>query len=213
MAKNITYAITAFLVILFVMVPCTGFGVSTSAEPVIKHEQSADTRMIASTESPTVIPMKTAKPQKVIKKPEYFTEVKDGKITTSSLKSICKYVGKMYSIDADLLRAIVFVESNYKVDCDGTSGDKGLCQIVERFHTERMEKLNVTDIYDPYSNILLCADFLAELKFSQYGGDIYFVLMAYNMGLSGATKHYEDGKISEYAYKVMDKYVNLKGDD
>lgn len=37
--------------------------------------------------------------------------------------------------------------------------------------------------------------------------------MAYNMGLSGATKHYEDGKISEYAYKVMDKYENLKGDD
>ena len=195
MTKNITYAITVFLVILFVMAPCNGFGVSTFVEPVIKHEQSADTQMIASTESPTVIPMKTAKPQKVIKKPAYFTEVKDGKITTSSLKSICKY------------------ESDYQVDCDGTSGDKGLCQIVEHFHTDRMEKLNVTDIYDPYSNILLCADFLAELKSGQYGGDIYFVLMAYNMGLSGATKHYEDGKISEYAYKVMDKYVNLKGDD
>lgn len=213
MAKNITYAITAFLVILFVMVPCTGFDVSTSAEPVIKHEQSAGAQMIASTESPTVIPMKTAKPQKVIKKPAYFTEVKDGKITTSSLKSICEYVGKKYSIDADLLQAIVFVESDYQVNCDGISGDKGLCQIVERFHTERMEKLNIIDIYEPYNNILLCADFLAELKSSQYGGDIYFVLMAYNMGLSRATKHYEDGKISEYAYKVMDKYENLKGDD
>lgn len=213
MAKNITYAITAFLVILFVMVPCTGFGVSTFAEPVIKHEQSAGVQMIASTESPTVIPMKTAKPQKVIKKPAYFTEVKDGKITTSSLKSICEYVGKKYSIDADLLQAIVFVESDYQVNCDGISGDKGLCQIVERFHTERMEKLNIIDIYEPYNNILLCADFLTELKSSKYGGDIYFVLMAYNMGLSGATRHYEDGKISEYAYKVMDKYENLKGDD
>lgn len=213
MVKNITYAITAFLVILFVMVPCTGFDVSTSAEPVIKHEQLADTQIIASTESPTVIPIKTAKPQKVIKKPAYFTEVKDGKITTSSLKSICKYVGKKYDIDADLLRAIVFVESDYQVNCDGISGDKGLCQIVERFHTERMKKLHISDIYDPYSNVLLCADFLTELRTSKYGGDIYFVLMAYNMGLSGATKHYEDGKISEYAYKVMDKYENLKGDD
>ena len=213
MAKNITYAITAFLAILFVMAPCTGFDVLTSAEPVIKHEQSADVQMIASTESPTVIPMRTVKSQKLKKKPAYFTEIKDGKITTSSLKSICKYVGKKYSIDPILLQAIVFVESDYKVDCDGTSGDKGLCQIVERFHMERMEKLNITDIYEPYSNILLCADFIAELKSSKYGGDIYFVLMAYNMGLSGATKHYEDGKISEYAYKVMNKYENLKGDD
>lgn len=213
MVKNIRYAITAFLVILFVMVPCTGFGVSTSVEPVIKHEQTADTQMIAPTKSPTVIPMKNAKPQKVIKKPAYFAEVKDGKITTPSLKSICEYVGRKYDIDADLLHAIVFVESNYQVNCDGKSGDKGLCQIVERFHTERMEKLNIADIYEPYSNILLCADFLTELKSSKYGGDIYFVLMAYNMGLSGATKHYEDGKISEYAYKVMNKYEILKGDD
>ncbi len=213
MTKNITYAITAFLVILFVMTPCTGFDVSTSTEPVIKHEQPADIQIITSTESPTVIPMKTVKSQKVKKKPAYFTEIKDGKITASSLKSICKYVGKKYSIDPILLQAIVFVESDYKVDCDGTSGDKGLCQIVERFHMERMEKLNITDIYEPYNNILLCADFIAELKSSKYGGDIYFVLMAYNMGLSGATKHYEDGRISEYAYKVVDKYEKLKGDD
>ncbi|MCM1179365.1 MAG: hypothetical protein NC347_03855 [Clostridium sp.] len=97
MAKNITYAVTAFLVILFVMAPCTGFGVSTSAEPVIGHGLSADVPMIATTESPTAIPMKTVKPQKVTKKPAYFTKVKDGKITTSSLKSICGYVGKKFS--------------------------------------------------------------------------------------------------------------------
>ena len=147
MAKNITYAITAFLVILFVMVPCTGFGVSTSTEPVIKHEQSAGAQMIASTESPTVIPMKTAKPQKVIKKLAYFTEVKDGKITTSSLKSICKYVGKKYSIDADLIQAIVLVESDYQVNFDVISDVIDLCQIVELFLPIRLDMLNINDIY------------------------------------------------------------------
>lgn len=213
MTKHTTYAIVSFLVILIVMMPCTGFGVSTSVEPIIEHKKSAYVQNIASTASPTAIPMKTIKPKKAEKEAAYFTEVKDGKITSSSLKSICKYVGKKYNIDPILLQAIVFVESDYKVNCDGTSGDKGLCQIVERFHTERIEKLNIADIYEPYSNILLCADFLTELKSSKYGGDIYFVLMAYNMGLSGATKHYEDGKISEYAYKVMNKYEILKGDD
>lgn len=210
MTKHIIYAMTSLFVILMVLVPCTGFGASTSAEPVIEHKKSAYVQNITSTASPTAVPMKTIKPEN---ETAYFTEVKEGKITSSSLKSICEYVGKQYNIDPILLQSIVFVESDYKVNCDGTSGDKGLCQIVERFHTERMEKLNIADIYEPYSNILLCADFLTELKSSKYGGDIYFVLMAYNMGLSGATKHYEDGKISEYAYKVMNKYEILKGDD
>ena len=139
-----------------------GFGTSTLAEPSVDHIESAQVYDVETTEPPMVIPAKTVKPQKIKKKPAYFTGIKDGKITISSLKSICKYVGKQYDIDPDLLQAIVFVESDYEVNCDGISGDKGLCQIVERFHTERMEKLNITDIYDPHSNILLCADFLAS---------------------------------------------------
>lgn len=208
-----TRNISALCLIIMIVVSCMGFGTSTLAEPSVDHIESAQVYDVETTEPPMVIPAKTVKPQKIKKKPAYFTDIKDGNITISSLKSICKYVGKQYDIDPDLLQAIVFVESDYKVNCDGISGDKGLCQIVERFHTERMEKLNITDIYDPHSNILLCADFLAELKASKYGSDIYFVLMAYNMGLTGATKHYEDGIISKYAYKVMRKYENLKGDD
>lgn len=208
MAKNIVV-----LCLVIITVSCMGLGGSTLAEPSADHIESAQVYAVVSTASPTVIPAKIIKPQKIKKEPEYFTDIKDGKITVSSLKSICKYIGEQYDIDPDLLQAIAFVESDYEVNCDGISGDKGLCQIVERFHKERMEKLSVTDIYDPYGNILLCADFLVELKSSKYGGDIYFVLMAYNMGLNGATKHYEDGNISEYAYKVMHKYENLKGDD
>ncbi len=209
MARNIS----ALCLIIMIIVSCMGFGILTLAEPSADHIESAQVYDVETAEPPTVIPAKTVKPQKIKKKPAYFTDIKDGKITISSLKSICKYVGKRYDIDPELLQAIAFVESDYEVNYDGISGDKGLCQIVERFHTERMEKLNVTDIYDPYSNILLCADFLAELKVSKYGGDIYFVLMAYNMGLNGATRHYKDGTISKYVYKVMCEYKNLKGDD
>ena len=147
MARNIS----ALCLIIMIIVSCMGFGILTLAEPSADHIESAQVYDVETAEPPTVIPAKTVKPQKIKKKPAYFTDIKDGKITISSLKSICKYVGKRYDIDPELLQAIAFVESDYEVNYDGISGDKGLCQIVERFHTERMEKLNVTDLYDPYS--------------------------------------------------------------
>ncbi len=147
MARNIS----ALCLIIMIIVSCMEFGTLTLAEPSADHIESVQVYDVETAEPPTVIPAKTVKPQKIKKKPAYFTDIKDGKITISSLKSICKYVGKRYDIDPELLQAIAFVESDYEVNCNGISGDKGLCQIVERFHTERMEKLNVTDLYDPYS--------------------------------------------------------------
>ena len=43
-----------------------------------------------------------------------------------------------------------------------------------------MERLGVSDLTDPYSNILVAADYLEEL-FQKSDGDIYLVLMKYNM--------------------------------
>lgn len=214
MTKHIVSVILATLIVIF-SASSTAQTIESQPENAIRPTEVITTVKpvvsIQPTIKPTKTPKSTRKPKK--KKVKYFTKVKEGKITTASLKSICKYVGKKYDIDPNLLHAVVIIESDRNVKCTGASGDKGLCQIVERFHVERMKKLNVTDIYDSYSNILLCADFLSELKKNKYGDDIYFVLMAYNMGTYGATKHYENGTISNYAYKVMDKYENLKGDD
>ena len=212
---------TKHVISIILAVSIVIFSASSTAKPIESQPQKTSLSAEMTSEkpvvsvSPTIEPIDTPTPTQNPQKKElkYFTKVKDGRITTSSLKSICRYVGKKYDIDPDLLHAIVIIESDCDVECTGASGDKGLCQIVERFHVERMEKLNVTDIYEPYSNILLCADFLSELKKTKYGDDIYFVLMAYNMGTYGATKHYENDTISNYAYKVMDKYEKLKGDD
>lgn len=134
--------------------------------------------------------------------PLYYVDIVDGYISEDSLKSICRYVGSQYDIQPELLQAIAFTESRYKVNALGSSNDKGLCQIVEKWHTDRMKTLGITDIYDPYSNVLLCADIISELRTCKYGNDIQFVLMAYNMGKNTATKHYESGVISEYAMTV-----------
>lgn len=142
--------------------------------------------------------------------PLYYVDVVDGYISEDSLKSICRYVGSQYDIQPELLQAIAFTESRYKVDALGSSNDKGLCQIVEKWHTGRMTALGITDIYDPYSNILLCADIISELQTCKYGYDMQFVLMAYNMGENTATRHYESGVISEYAMNVTRKFQELK---
>lgn len=141
--------------------------------------------------------------------PTYYVEVVDGYITEDSLKSICEHIGNAYGIQPELLQAIACIESNCKVNAIGGSNDSGLCQIIPRWHGDRMRKLGITDIFDPYSNILLCADIIDELQNTKYGNDIIFVLMAYNMGPYGALKPYESGTVSNYATEVLNKFYEL----
>lgn len=145
-----------------------------------------------------------------VPEPAYYVDVVDGYITEDSLRSICVYVGDMYDISPELLQAVAWVESRYKVRATSHCNAKGLCQIMQKWHKARMERLGVTDLYDPYSSVLLCADLLDELSRHKYGKDIRFVLMAYNMGQGGAVKPYKSGKISSYATKVLAKMDDLK---
>ena len=139
----------------------------------------------------------------------YFVDIVDGYITEESLRSICIYVGDLYDIPPNILHALAYVESRYNVNATGVSGDSGLCQIIPKWNRDRMKRLGVTDIYDPYSNVLVCADILKYNQSAQYGNDIRFMLMAYNMGVGGATKKYEAGIISNYANKVLAKSYEL----
>ena len=139
----------------------------------------------------------------------YFVDIVDGYITEESLRSICIYVGDLYDIPPNILHALAYVESRYNVNATGVSGDSGLCQIIPKWNRDRMERLGVTDIYDPYSNVLVCADILKYNQSAKYGNDIRFMLMAYNMGVGGATKKYEAGIISNYANKVLAKSYEL----
>lgn len=145
--------------------------------------------------------------------PAYFVDVVDGYITEESLKSICKYVGDMYDISPELLQAMAWVESRYEVRAISRCNAKGLCQIIQKWHGPRMERLGVTDIYDPYGNVLLCADTLDELSRHKYGDDIRYVLMAYNRGQygeKGANSLYQKGIITEYVTDVLDKEQEFK---
>ena len=116
-------------------------------------------------------------------------------------QTYCEQIGAQYYIVPELLEAMMEQESSgqpqvYNGNC------KGLMQINEPYHKERMKKLGVTDIFDPYSNILVAADYIQEL-FITYG-DMGTVLMVYN-GTSNAIEMGENGTYTEYAAGIMNR--------
>lgn len=113
-------------------------------------------------------------------------------------------------VNSELIKSIIHHESSYDstaVNYDGSC--VGLMQISTYWHRERAEKLEVTDFFDPYSNILLGVDYLSEL-FSIYEHP-ELVLMLYNGNHDTAKNRFETGNISNYAISVLEMSNNLEG--
>lgn len=111
------------------------------------------------------------------------------------------------SICPDLIIAIAEKESRLNPKAVSSSGCVGLCQISPKWHKKRMEELGVDDLLDPYQNVLVCIDYISDL-FDDYG-EIYEVLMIYNMG-SSAVERFNAGKISSYALEVSARSEELE---
>ena len=110
------------------------------------------------------------------------------------------------NISPAFVQALIEKESNWEPDA--RNGDcVGLMQLSEKWHQDRMEKYGVTDLTDPYDNILLGVDYLAEL-FHRYE-DPAMVLMIYN-GDSRAWRYWETGEMSEYAARILERAAELE---
>ena len=113
-------------------------------------------------------------------------------------------VAKSYGIDPAILFAICLRESSYDPTSIGDNGEAyGLMQIQPRWHSDRMEQLGCTNLLDPYQNVIVGADYLAE-QVSRYDGDMGKALVAYNAG------HYR-GTITRYAQEVLEIAEELRG--
>jgi soluble lytic murein transglycosylase-like protein len=108
-----------------------------------------------------------------------------------------------HGIDPAIVFAMAWIESSYKADNVGDSGASlGLLQIQPRWHSGRMEKLGCSDLFDPFQNVTVGVDYLAEL-IGRYG-EIGAALTSYNRG------HY-NGTVTDYAWAVMNKADELRG--
>lgn len=137
------------------------------------------------------------------------TEAAEGYISEAELVAICEEAGEKYQICPELLQALVERESSgYIQAINGNC--KGLAQISTRWHTERMERLGVTDIYEPRGNILVAADYLRELFDEREDDDVYYVLMRYNMAIDTANELYAAGEITDYAIGITERAAELE---
>lgn len=101
-----------------------------------------------------------------------------------------------YGIDPAVVLSMIQSESSFRVEAVGDGGESfGLMQVQPKWHQDRMERLGVSDLLNPYQNVQVGIDFLAE-QLDRYDGDLGKALTAYNRG------HY-DGEVSKYALTVM----------
>lgn len=119
------------------------------------------------------------------------------------LHTACEEAGVPYA----LALAVIQRETSFRniVGDDGAS--EGYMQVQERWHKERMERLGVTDLMDPFGNFRVGCDFLAEL-IDQYES-VDLAVTVYNRG-------HNPGYITQYGKEVMGYYEEwreLVGDD
>lgn len=101
-------------------------------------------------------------------------------------------------VDYVLVLAIMEVESGYKWDTYSKEGSQGYMQVNVKWHEDRMERLNVDNVENPYFNIMVAVDYLAELQ-GRFDTEAE-VLTAYNYGVSGAYKHVWNKGLTETEY-------------
>lgn len=115
-------------------------------------------------------------------------------------------VCKTYEIAPEIVFAMIAKESNYNAQEIGDDGKSyGLMQVQEQWHEDRIDELEVNNLLDPYQNVLVGVDYLAELL-TYYDGNIEKALTAYNAGATGAYDNYFRHGISasEYAEEVIE---------
>lgn len=122
------------------------------------------------------------------------------------VKEICEKYGAEYDICPELLEAICWNESRYTADI--TAGTcKGIMQINEPAHKDRLKNLGVTDIYDMDGNIHTGADYLAEL-FKSYEDPA--VVLAYYHGEKNVIARTKKGQLSGYVKRILEKSEMLE---
>lgn len=114
------------------------------------------------------------------------------------------------NVEFEKVLAVIETESGYRWDAE-SSVAYGYMQIVPDCHYDRMERLGVYDIKDPYQNIQIGIDYIAEML-KRYDGDYKKALTAYRWGATGAYRGYfSKGQEScEYADTVMERAGRIK---
>ena len=113
-----------------------------------------------------------------------------------------------HGVDAQLVRAVIKVESDFNAQARSHKGAQGLMQLMPE--TARLHK--VVDAYDPRENIDGGVRHL-RLLLDQYRGDLELTLAAYNAGINAVEKYRgvpPFGETKEYIRRVLSFYSRYR---
>lgn len=111
-----------------------------------------------------------------------------------------------HHIDPAVVVAMIWQESSFDANTIGDGGESfGLMQVQPKWHYQRMQALGCPDLLDPFQNVTVGVDYLAECL-DRYDGDLAAALVAYNQG------HF-NGTVTDYALSVLDKAAELRGEN
>lgn len=104
--------------------------------------------------------------------------------TQALLRAACEETGIPY----ELALAVIRQETEFRNVVGDAGKSVGYMQVQERWHKDRMARLGVTNLEDPYSNFRVGCDYLSELlgKYS-----LEDALTAYNSGKPGESAYAE----------------------
>ena len=118
---------------------------------------------------------------------------------------------KSYGISTNVVMGCIRTESNFQTQIMGDKGKAyGLMQVQKQWHKARMKKVGATNLLDPYDNVAVGIDYLAEL-YKIYNGNWHKALMAYNGGHAYCKRRVRAGLVnSPYSRRVMNYAEDFK---
>lgn len=109
------------------------------------------------------------------------------------LQKACDEFGIPYALALGLIEK----ETSFRNIIGDGGASTGYMQVQRKWHQNRMDRLGVTDLSDPYGNFRVGLDYLSEL-YEKYN-DWSLALTVYNRG-------HNPGFITDYAKDVMKNY-------
>jgi len=130
-------------------------------------------------------------------------------IVNGSYEELIRAASGRHNVDADLIRAVIKAESDFRSNARSHKGAMGLMQLMPE--TARLH--NVADAYDPSENVEAGVRHL-KILLERFQGDLQLSLAAYNAG-SGAVERHGGippfAETKDYIRRVLRFYDSYRG--
>jgi soluble lytic murein transglycosylase-like protein len=152
---------------------------------------------------------RTADASAAVTNPNYSTIARGYRVSAADIDSAIEQSASKNGVDANLVRAMIKVESNFNPNAVSNKGAMGLMQLMPR--TAR--GLSVSNPFDPQQNVDAGVRHLKHLL-NNFGGDVRLSLAAYNAGEGAVNRNRGVPPYAEtrsYVKRITDLYWNQGG--